>query len=69
MIHNASFDLGMLNEELDRLGYEPLENEIVDTLELAKEKRPTLQAHAGCAVQCVRHRQFEKNEARRPPRR
>ncbi|MEH2517372.1 DNA polymerase-3 subunit epsilon [Bradyrhizobium sp. AZCC 1610] len=40
VIHNASFDIGMLNEELDRLGYEPLENEIVDTLELAKEKRP-----------------------------
>jgi DNA polymerase III subunit epsilon len=38
--HNASFDIGMLNEELDRLGIDPLENEVVDTLELAKEKHP-----------------------------
>jgi DNA polymerase III subunit epsilon len=40
VIHNAPFDMGMLNEELDRLGMAPLENEVVDTLELAKEKRP-----------------------------
>lgn len=38
--HNASFDMGMINEELDRLGIAPLENEVVDTLELAKEKHP-----------------------------
>lgn len=38
--HNASFDVGMINEELDRLGLAPLENEIVDTLELAREKHP-----------------------------
>jgi DNA polymerase III subunit epsilon len=38
--HNAAFDMGMLNEELDRLGIKPLENEVVDTLELAKEKHP-----------------------------
>lgn len=38
--HNASFDIGMINEELDRLGIDPLENEVVDTLELAKEKHP-----------------------------
>ena len=40
VIHNASFDIGMLNEELDRLGYEPINNPIIDTLQLAKEKRP-----------------------------
>lgn len=40
VIHNAAFDLGMLNAELDRLGYEPIANVVVDTLELAKEKRP-----------------------------
>lgn len=40
VIHNASFDLGMLNAELDRLGHEPIANEVVDTLQLSKEKRP-----------------------------
>lgn len=38
--HNATFDVGMINEELDRLGLAPLENEVVDTLELAREKHP-----------------------------
>ncbi|WLB84943.1 DNA polymerase III subunit epsilon [Bradyrhizobium elkanii] len=38
--HNAPFDLGMINDELDRLDMPPLQNEIVDTLELAKAKRP-----------------------------
>jgi DNA polymerase-3 subunit epsilon len=38
--HNAAFDIGMLNEELDRLGIDPLENELVDTLDLAKKVHP-----------------------------
>jgi DNA polymerase-3 subunit epsilon len=40
VVHNAPFDMGMLNEELDRLGMPPLENEVVDTLALARVKRP-----------------------------
>lgn len=38
--HNAPFDLGMINDELDRLDMAPLQNEVVDTLELARAKRP-----------------------------
>jgi DNA polymerase-3 subunit epsilon len=38
--HNAPFDVAMLNAELERLGLPPLQNEVVDSLELAKEKRP-----------------------------
>ncbi|MGJ4945172.1 DNA polymerase III subunit epsilon [Bradyrhizobium sp. HKCCYLS1011] len=38
--HNASFDVGMINAELDRLDLPPLENGIVDSLALAREKRP-----------------------------
>jgi DNA polymerase-3 subunit epsilon len=38
--HNASFDLGMINDELERLEMPPLQNEVVDTLEIAKAKRP-----------------------------
>jgi DNA polymerase-3 subunit epsilon len=40
VIHNAPFDMGMFNEELDRLGMSPLKNEVIDTLEMAKAKRP-----------------------------
>jgi DNA polymerase-3 subunit epsilon len=38
--HNAAFDISMINEELDRLDIAPLENEVVDTLELAKQVHP-----------------------------
>ncbi|WP_316196697.1 DNA polymerase III subunit epsilon [Bradyrhizobium sp. SZCCHNS3053] len=38
--HNAPFDMGMINAELDRLGLPPLKNEVVDTLELAKRVHP-----------------------------
>lgn len=38
--HNASFDLGMINDELERLDMPPLQNDIVDTVEITKAKRP-----------------------------
>ncbi|WP_315729905.1 DNA polymerase III subunit epsilon [Bradyrhizobium sp. SZCCHNRI2010] len=38
--HNASFDIGMINAELERLDIPPLQNEVVDSLALAREKRP-----------------------------
>ena len=34
--HNASFDYGFLNEELKRLGDKPLDNIVIDTLDLAR---------------------------------
>ena len=40
VIHNAEFDLSHLNNELKILGKEQLNNEIVDTLVLAREKYP-----------------------------
>ena len=40
IIHNADFDLGHLNNELAILGKKKIENEIVDTLILAREKFP-----------------------------
>jgi len=43
VIHNAAFDLGFLNYELDLLGLEPLEqicNGVVDTLRQARELHP-----------------------------
>ena len=40
IIHNAEFDLSHLNNELAILGKKKLDNEIVDTLILAREKFP-----------------------------
>jgi len=39
--HNAGFDTGFLNAELERLGKPPIENErVVDTLQIARRKHP-----------------------------
>ncbi|MFA7268416.1 MAG: DNA polymerase III subunit epsilon [Sterolibacterium sp.] len=43
VIHNAAFDLGFLNNELELLGQEQLGSicgEVIDTLSLAREMRP-----------------------------
>ena len=39
--HNASFDLGFINAELNRLGYDAIDkSRIIDTLALARKKNP-----------------------------
>lgn len=39
--HNANFDMGFINAELDRLGKPPISNDlVVDTLALARRKNP-----------------------------
>ena len=38
IIHNAEFDLGHLNNELSLFGKKKIENEIIDTLTLARDK-------------------------------
>ena len=40
IIHNAEFDIGHLNNELNLLGKKKINNEIVDTLGLARDKFP-----------------------------
>ena len=40
IIHNAEFDLGHLNNELSLFGKKKIENEVVDTLILARDKFP-----------------------------
>ena len=40
IIHNAEFDLSHLNNELKILGKEKIDNEVVDTLSLARNKFP-----------------------------
>ena len=44
IIHNAEFDLAHLNNELKLFGKEKIDNEIVDTLALARDKFPGSQA-------------------------
>ncbi|GEN53943.1 ATP-dependent DNA helicase DinG [Halobacillus faecis] len=39
--HNIEFDLGFLNDELTRCGYQPLHNPIIDTVEFARILMPT----------------------------
>lgn len=40
IIHNAPFDLGFLNTELERIGLPALKNPVIDTLKVAKELHP-----------------------------
>jgi len=54
IIHNAEFDLGHLNNELSMLGHKKIDNEIVDTLELARIKFPG--SAASLDALCKRYR-------------
>ena len=40
IIHNAEFDLAHLNNELSLVGKKKIQNEIIDTLQIAKDKYP-----------------------------
>jgi DNA polymerase-3 subunit epsilon len=40
IIHNAPFDMGFLNHELELLGLPPLQNAVMDTLKVAREMHP-----------------------------
>lgn len=40
LIHNAPFDMGFLNNELQLLGMPPLQNKVLDTLKLARDMHP-----------------------------
>ena len=40
IIHNAEFDLSHINNELKIIGQKTLKNEIIDTLQLARDKYP-----------------------------
>ena len=40
IIHNADFDLSHLNNELKLFGKQPIKNEVIDTLVLARDKFP-----------------------------
>ncbi len=44
IIHNASFDIGFLNAELERIGRPALTNPVIDTVKLAREVNPGARA-------------------------
>lgn len=46
VIHNAKFDIGMMDSELKRLGASGLTNKVVDTLVFAREVYPGLKTYA-----------------------
>ena len=54
VIHNAEFDLSHLNNELKLLSKKKIENEIVDTLTLARDKFPGSQINLDAL--CKRYR-------------
>jgi DNA polymerase-3 subunit epsilon len=40
IIHNAPFDMGFLNAELEKLKHPRLDNEVIDTVMLARQRHP-----------------------------
>ena len=54
IIHNAEFDISHLNNELNLLGKNKIENEIVDTVSIAREKFPGSQVSLDAL--CKRYR-------------
>ena len=68
--HNASFDLGFLNAELERCGKTLVVRErLVDTLLLARRRHPAGPERARSSVRALRHRQFAAHQAWRAARR
>ena len=66
IIHNAEFDLGHLNNELKIAGKEKIDNEnVVDTLDLAREKFPgsTISLDALCKRYRIDNSRREKHSA------
>ena len=62
IIHNAEFDLGHLNNELSILGKKKINNEVVDTLTLARDKFPG--SPVSLDALCKRYRVDNSNRAK-----
>ena len=54
IIHNASFDMRFLDAEMQLTRTKPLNNEVVDTLELARKVDPQASSH-GLDSLCIRY--------------
>ena len=62
IIHNAEFDLGHLNNELSILGKKKINNEVIDTLTLARDKFPG--SPVSLDALCKRYRVDNSNRAK-----
>ena len=62
IIHNAEFDLGHLNNELSILGKKRINNEVIDTLTLARDKFPG--SPVSLDALCKRYRVDNSNRAK-----
>jgi len=62
IIHNAEFDLGHLNNELSILGKKKINNDVVDTLTLARDKFPG--SPVSLDALCKRYRVDNSNRAK-----
>jgi DNA polymerase III subunit epsilon len=40
IIHNAPFDMGFLKAEFDKVGHKLLQNDVIDTVQLARKRHP-----------------------------
>ena len=70
VIHNAAFDMGFINMELERAGRRGISNgQVLDTLEIARRKHPTGPEFTRRTVFPLWHRQFQTRETRRLARR
>ena len=68
-MHNADFDFGFLNAELDALARPLLRwDRVVDTLALARRRHPGAPVQPRCAVQALRRRSVGARAARRAAR-
>ena len=45
IIHNAEFDVGFVNNELSIIGVEPIKNEVIDTVKMARQTLNTRMAN------------------------
>jgi DNA polymerase-3 subunit epsilon len=61
IIHNAPFDKGFLNNELQLIKFEPLKNEILDTLELSKKIHTTSQHSLDALCRRYEINDFDRN--------
>ena len=65
IIHNAEFDISHLNNELNLLGKNKINNEIIDTLQIAREKFPgsSISLDALCKRYNIDNSKREKHNA------
>ena len=64
VIHNAAFDLGFINAELERLGHSGVDlGRAIDTVQMARSEISRRTGKPGCALPTFRDRLIRPHEA------